>query len=320
MLRTAALVSLAALLAACSEDAPDPAESEAVETAAQAQDSPDAVAATPPETLAEAAAGAWRGDEARTRDPARNPVETLEFFGIDPSGTVVEVWPGGGWYTDILAPWIAAHGGTYVAAWPPVSSDNERAAAFQTRFLERFESPLYGAATLVPFGPDNVPLMEAGSADAILTFRNVHNWMSAGFAEAAFASFNTALKPGGVLGVVEHRLPASRVQDPRAATGYVQQDYVISLAEEAGFEFVASSEINANPADTADHPFGVWTLPPVGRTSEFGEPANPDFDTAPYDAIGESDRMTLLFRKPESAALEPDAEEAAEAEGDDADG
>ena len=309
MLRIVALAPFAALaLTACSGEPADPDDAQSAETAAEATETEGAdggVAAAPPQTLQEAVDGAWRGEQARSRDEFRNPVETLEVFDIDPSGTIVEIWPGGGWYADILAPWIEANGGTYVAAWPPLDPDNERALAFQERFLERFESELYGEATLVEFGAETGALMPEEPADAILTFRNVHNWMGAGFAEKAFADFYAALKPGGKLGVVEHRLPASRVQDPRAATGYVQQDYVISLAEEAGFELVASSEINANPADTADHPFGVWTLPPVSRTSDFGEPADPDFDTAPYDAIGESDRMTLLFRKPESVDAPP---------------
>ena len=313
MLRLALSASLAALaLTACSGEAPETDDSAAVEAAAGAAETEGAgeIATAPPQTLEAAVAGAWRGAPAMARDDWRNPAETLDFFGVDPSGVIVEIWPGGGWYADILAPWIEANGGTYVAAWPPVDPDNERAVAFRDRFLERFESDLYGEATLVPFGPETGALMNEEPADAVLTFRNVHNWMGAGFAEKVFADFYAALKPGGVLGVVEHRLPASRVQDPRAATGYVQQDYVISLAEEAGFEFVGSSEVNANPADTADHPFGVWTLPPVSRTSAFGEPADPDFDPAPYDAIGESDRMTLLFRKPEaeSGAPETDAE------------
>jgi predicted methyltransferase len=302
MLRTAAFVSFAVLLAACSQQAPEPSDPQAEDIEAPIDNSPEAgsVEASAPQTVAEAAAGPWRGEQASARDDERNPVETLEFFQIDPAGTIVEIWPGGGWYADILAPWIEANGGTYVAAWPPVDPSNERAVAFRERFLERFESPLYGEATLAPFGADTGALMAEGSADAILTFRNVHNWMGAGFAEKAFDDFYAALKPGGVLGVVEHRQPASLVQDPRAATGYVQQDYVVSLAREAGFELVSSAEINANPADTANHPFGVWTLPPVSRTSAFGQPANPDFDTAPYETIGESDRMTLLFRKPET--------------------
>ncbi|MEQ8403794.1 MAG: methyltransferase [Oceanicaulis sp.] len=306
MLRIAALAPFAALaLFACSEEASETeeaqsADAEAAETeGANGQAAEDGVAASPPQTLREAVDGVWRGDQARSRDGFRNPAATLEVFDIDPSGTIVEIWPGGGWYTDILAPWIEANGGTYVAAWPPVDPGNARALAFQERFLERFESDLYGEATLVEFGSETGALMNEERADAILTFRNVHNWMGGGFAEKAFADFYAALKPGGRLGVVEHRQPATQVQDPRAATGYVQQDYVISLAQEAGFELVAASEVNANPDDTADHPFGVWTLPPVSRTSDFGEPADPEFDTAPYDAIGESDRMTLLFRKPE---------------------
>jgi predicted methyltransferase len=299
---------LAAGLTACG--APDPAEpagdaGAATETVAQdeapAPDAPDVT------TLSGAIEAPWRDEAARSRDAARNPAETLDFFEVDPAGTVIEIWPGAGWYADILAPWVSANGGTYVAAWPPVAGDNERAARFRDRFAARFDGGARGAAQLVPFGPGQTALAEAGPADAILTFRNVHNFMAAGFAETAFESFFDALKPGGVLGVVEHRLPADRVQDPRAASGYVQQDYVITLAREAGFEFVAASEINANPADTADHPFGVWTLPPVARTSAFGEPADPAFDRSGYDAIGESDRMTLLFRRP-AAGSEDGAE------------
>jgi predicted methyltransferase len=203
---------------------------------------------------------------------------------------------------------VTANGGTYVAAWPPVAPGNTRAEAFRDRFVARIDALEPASAQLVAFGPDAIDLERAGPVDAILTFRNVHNFMAAGFAEPAFEAFFAALEPGGVLGVVEHRLPADRVQDPRAASGYVQQDYVIALAMEAGFEFVAASEINANPADNADHPFGVWTLPPVGRTSAFGEPANPEFDRAPYDAIGESDRMTLVFRKPQTAPAPGDDE------------
>lgn len=305
----ASAFAAALLLAACAEREPETDDPQAAERTAEAEATTGVepgVAATPPQTLEQAVDGAWRGARARSRDAFRNPAATLAFFGVDPSGTIIEIWPGGGWYADILAPWIEANGGTYIAAWPPVDPENARAKAFKERFLARFGTELYGEATVIEFGGAGA-LMNEEAADAILTFRNVHNWMGAGFAEKAFADFHAALKPGGVLGVVEHRLPASRVQDPRAATGYVQQDYVISLAEEAGFEFVASSEVNANPADTADHPFGVWTLPPVSRTSDFGEPADPDFDASPYDAIGESDRMTLLFRKPDMSPAEENA-------------
>ncbi len=289
---------LAAGLTACGAPDPDgPADSNAP-APDMAADETAAPEAPDVSTLSGAIEAPWRDEAARARDAARNPAETLDFFEIDPAGTIIEIWPGAGWYADILAPWVSANGGTYVAAWPPVAADNERAVQFRDRFAARFDGGARGAARLVTFGPGEIALAEAGPADAILTFRNVHNFMAAGFAETAFESFFDALRPGGVLGVVEHRLPADRVQDPRAASGYVQQDYVITLAREAGFEFVAASDINANPADTADHPFGVWTLPPVARTSGFGEPADPDFERSAYDAIGESDRMTLLFRKP----------------------
>ncbi|MCC5996316.1 MAG: class I SAM-dependent methyltransferase [Oceanicaulis sp.] len=294
-------LSAALGLAACgNDDAPAP-EAPAGDAAPEALDQ-DAPGSEPAEALdftrlSDVTAAPWRDGAARGRDAARNPADTLEFFEIDPASVIVEIWPGGGWYTDILAPWITAHGGRYIAAWPSVGPDNARAIALRERFAARFDDPAFGELTLAEFGPEGLSGVAPGSADAILTFRNVHNWMAGGFAETAFESFHTALKPGGLLGVVEHRLPANRVQDPRAASGYVQEDYVVALAAEAGFELVAASEINANPADTADHPFGVWTLPPVGRTSPLGEPHDPSFDRTPFEAIGESDRMTLLFRK-----------------------
>ncbi len=286
--------ALAILLAACGGDASDtaPAAEEAETEQTAAAELYDAT------TLTAAVEGPWRSEEARARDQFRHPVETLDFFQIDPGATVVEVWPGGGWYTDIIAPWVAANGGQYVAAWPPIDPGNEGAQAFQDRFMARFDEPIFGSAELVSFGPGVDGLGEPDSVDAIVTFRNVHSLMRRGFAEAGFEQFEEALRPGGVLGVVAHRQPAGAVQDPRASSGYAQQDYVIAMAEEAGLEFVGSSEVNANPMDTADHPFGVWTLPPVLRTAAVGEPANPEFDSAPYRAIGESDRMTLLFRKP----------------------
>ena len=298
-------IALSVIPAACG--APDEKASQTGETTRDAQTAPEAAEPAGPtvDTLTGAVEAPWRDAAARARDSHRNPVETLDFFDIDPSGVVIEIWPGAGWYADILAPWVSANGGTYIAAWPPVGEDDAGARRFRERFIARFDGGARGQAQLVDFGPGAADLGRAGPADAIVTFRNVHNFMAAGFAETAFESFHAALKPGGVLGVVEHRLPADRVQDPRAASGYVQQDFVIALAAEAGFEFVSASEINANPADTADHPFGVWTLPPVARTSPLGEPAAADFDRSAYDAIGESDRMTLLFRKPVDADAEP---------------
>lgn len=294
-------------LAACGGEAPDPEAPAVPESASDAGETApqDAPGSEPAESLdftrlGDVTAAPWRDAAARARDAARNPVDTLEFFTIDPSSTIVEIWPGGGWYTDILAPWIAAHDGRYMAAWTAVEPDDPGALALRERFAARFENPAFGDPNLCAFGPEGFTGLEPGSADAIVTFRNTHNWMAGGFVEEAFEAMFEALKPGGLLGVVEHRLSASRVQDPRAASGYVQEDYVVALAVEAGFELVAASEVNANAADTADHPFGVWTLPPVSRTSPLGEPHDPAFDRTPFEDIGESDRMTLLFRKPEA--------------------
>jgi len=215
------------------------------------------------------------------RDAERHPYETLSFFGIKPGDTVVELAPGGGWYTEILAPYLRERGQLYAA-------DGGSA-----RFKAKMESMgVYGKVTLTSFNPakGQFDIAPAGSADAVLTFRNVHNWMNGGTAQAVFDAAFKALKPGGVLGVEEHRLPASRAQDPKAGTGYVHEAVVIKFAENAGFKLAGRSEVNANPKDTADHPEGVWTLPPTYALK--------DKDRAKYQAIGESDRMTLKFVKP----------------------
>lgn len=238
-------------------------------------------------------------DESRgknlARNDSRNPVETLEFFGLEPGMNVVEIWPGGGWYSSILAPYATATEGTYTAALFPETSDYAKRG--NASFRENFPT-----AQTVTFGKE-VPFQNAdGSAiqaDMIVTFRNTHSWMGGAYADQAMKDFYAALKPGGTLGLVQHRLPATAEQDPRARSGYVQEDYVIMLAKEAGFEFVGKSDANANPKDTADHPFGVWTLPPVNRRAKRGEEPAADFDGTPFEAIGESDRMTLKFRKPE---------------------
>ncbi|MBR9824378.1 MAG: class I SAM-dependent methyltransferase [Alphaproteobacteria bacterium] len=299
----------AATLAACSggepaeteANTPAPTETAAQDTGATEQAAPETVM-NGVATLADAVAGSWRSEDRSVRDTWRNPVETLEFFQIDPSSTVIEISPGGGWYTDILAPWIAGNGGTYIAAHFSADSTSEYRQRSRNGFIERYaDTQRFGEVVMTGFDQESGPLVEAGTADAVLSFRNVHNWMGGSYAEKAFADFYAALRPGGLLGIVEHRLPSTREQDPRAQSGYVQEDYVIALAAEAGFELVERSEINANPADTADHPFGVWTLPPVRRSAGRGEEQAADFDRAGYDAIGESDRMTLLFRKPESA-------------------
>ena len=242
--------------------------------------------------LAKPIVGAHRAANNRQRDAYRHPRKTLEFFGIRDSMTVVEIWPGGkGWYTEILAPLLGKNGKLYAAHFSPDSQ-----VAFFTSSLKQFKKKLAGnptvyekvaLTTLQP--PAQLKIAPKGTVDMVLTFRNLHNWMEEGSAEVAMSAMHRALKPGGILGIVQHRQDASIQQDPGAASGYVRQDYVIALAEAAGFTLVASSEINVNSKDTKDHPEGVWTLPP---TYELG-----DENRDKYQAIGESDRMTLKFVK-----------------------
>jgi predicted methyltransferase len=255
----------------------------------------------PPRTIPEAVAGPWRSISDRARDPWRHPTESLTFWGLKPGATVVEFWPGSGWYTEILAPYLAATGGKLYAAHlqpgdPPDPSASQMVEAFRAKYGEK--SKLYGQVEVTAFGPTSGPVAPAGSADLVLFLRNLHNWMAAGAAEKAFRDAFLALKPGGALGVEEHRAAPGGVPDLLAESGYVDQAYAIRLAQEAGFQLAAASEINANPKDTKDHPFGVWTLPPVRRSSPRGQAPNPAFDHTKYDAIGESDRMTLKFVKP----------------------
>jgi predicted methyltransferase len=235
------------------------------------------------------------------RDKYRHPEQTIEFFGIKPDATVIEIWPGQGWYTSILGPYLKSGGGHLVAANFDTSTTNSDLVqkvvdSFKDKFSAQPE--IYGDVKVVPFGPRSGAMVADGTADAVLTFRNIHNWMAQGWSDKAFNDFYRALKPGGILGIEEHRADDDTPQDPMAADGYVRQDYVISLAKDAGFELVDISEINANVKDTKDHPYGVWTLPPVLRTAPMGQSANPRFDSSRYNTIGESDRMTLLFRKP----------------------
>jgi predicted methyltransferase len=251
-------------------------------------------------TLQDAVAGEWRPATDKARDPWRHPVETLEFWGLKPGQTVVEFWPGAGWYTDILAPYLAANKGKLIAAnlEPADPASTEIVEAYRARLEAK--PKIYGDVEITAFGPTSGPVAPAGGADLVLFLRNLHNWMAAGIAEKAFRDAFAALKPGGVLGIEEHRAAPGGVQDVLAADGYVQEAYVVRLAQEAGFVLDKTSEINANASDTRDHPFGVWTLPPVRLTAPRGEPADPNFDRAPYDAIGESDRMTLRLVKPAS--------------------
>ena len=244
-----------------------------------------------------ALAGAWRTEQAK-RDSSRHPKETLAFFGLAPGQSVVEVFPGGGgWYTGVLAPYIKQAGGTYTAAVFEAAM-GERYVAANERFLTKFaDKEIFGDINTVELGASSAAMGDS-SVDLILSFRNVHSWMGRGYADKAFSDFYAALKPGGILGVVEHRLPESAEQDPKAGTGYVQVSYTKALAKAAGFEFVGASEVNANAKDTANHPYGVWTLPPVSRTPKEGDEKAESFDAGKYLAIGESDRYTLKFRKP----------------------
>jgi predicted methyltransferase len=228
------------------------------------------------------------------RDEARHPLEELTFFGVTPQSTVVEIWPGGGYWTEVLAPLLHDHGGYYVALQGKGGSEAADAEGEKLNVLFRSkveaDTATYGKLTPTVFGAGQGEIAPPGSADFVLSFRNLHNWMKDGFASEAFAAFYLALKPGGVLGLEEHRGQRDTPQDPKAEDGYVRQDYSIALAEKAGFEFAGSSEVNANLKDTANWPKGVWTLPPTLRLG--------DQDRAKYEAIGEADNFVLKFRKP----------------------
>lgn len=237
--------------------------------------------------LASAVASPARTPANVERDGYRNPAQTLAFFGVEPTDTVVEIFPGRGWYSEILIPYVGRGGGTYYAAAPQRGLEGFRTFAATN-------PQLYGTARTAVFpvrtaGEQGVP---AGSADVVLTFRNVHNWLMGDepYADLAFRQMYDMLKPGGTLGVVDHRLPESADSARERTSGYLKTSTVRRLAEQAGFRFVSASEVNANPRDTADHPEGVWTLPPTLRLG--------DRDRANYVAIGESDRMTLKFVKP----------------------
>ncbi|RUO69025.1 methyltransferase [Pseudidiomarina salinarum] len=247
-------------------------------------------------TLGEAQNHPARSTSNKLRDEFRNPVETLQFFGIEPDMTVVEIWPGSGWYTEILAPYLQAQGQLYAAHFPASDTRSYYAKSRQD-FAERLSNdPYFSDVILTEFAPlADSDIAPPASADMVLTFRNLHNWYMAHGeegVEGAFSDFYEALKPGGVLGVVDHRLPEDRPDEDMASTGYMKESWVIEQAEQAGFVLDASSDVNANPDDTADHPRGVWTLPPTLRLGED----NRDY----YVGIGESDRFTLRFVKPET--------------------
>jgi predicted methyltransferase len=242
--------------------------------------------------LAPILAGDHRSAENRARDKYRHPVETLGFFGLQPDTAVVEIWPGGGWYTEIIAPYVREKGKFVAAGFDPESEIEfirQGVVRYQAKLAEHPEQyDRVEQAILMP--PDKLDFVPPESVDLILTFRSIHNWLPRGNEDEILAAMFKALKPGGVLGVVEHRGIPSVPQDPEAKTGYVNQEYAVELIEKAGFVLNGSSEINANPADSKDHPEGVWTLPPTLRLKEQ--------DREIYLGIGESDRFTLRFVKP----------------------
>ena len=246
--------------------------------------------ATHASAIDKAVAGMHREKNSK-RDIYRHPSQTLEFFQVNESQTIIEISPGGGgWYTEILAPLVKEKGSFSAAQYSPDTSSAYRKRT-NTRFAAKLEAnpELYGKVKMAIFStPDNFQLGEPGSADRVLTFRNLHNWKGGKEEEvlAIFKAFYTVLKTGGKLGLTDHRLPEDRT---KGTNGYVKQSYAIKMAEAAGFTLEASSDINANPKDTIDHPEGVWTLPPSYALG--------DVDKEKYKAIGESNRMTLLFVK-----------------------
>jgi predicted methyltransferase len=288
-------LALLALVATPLCAAPKPTAKTASKKAAPAKDAAavrNRAAADP--AIAAAVADPTRKPDNSARDKYRHPAQTLSFFGLKPDMTVIEMLPGGGWYSEILAPYLAADG-HYVAAVPPGKSTD----SFQA--LLASDTARYGKVQVVPFTEGQLTdFTPPGTADLVLTFRNIHNLLGSpdqpgdGDAPQTFADWYRALKPGGVLGIEEHRLPEQMDVAREKTTGYVKRSTVIRLAMAAGFQLVAASDVNANPKDDHDHPKGVWTLPP---TYELG-----DTDKAKYAAIGESDRMTLKFVKPDPNA------------------
>jgi len=240
--------------------------------------------------LATAIAGKWRSPEFVARDAVRHPQQELEFFGIKPTMTVIEINPGAGYWTEILAPYLKNKGTLYTTVAPKALGERAIKSAADWQAKLDAKSDVFGKVKTAEFGRGVTAMVPDGSADMVVTFRNVHNWMAQGTAEDAFALFFKALKPGGILGVEEHRGRADQPQDPKAASGYVREDYAIGLAEKVGFKLVGKSEILANPKDTKDYPAGVWTLPPTLQLK--------DQDKEKYLAIGEADNFVLKFEKP----------------------
>jgi predicted methyltransferase len=277
-----ATLAAAALVAGCGAQPVAPSSG-----AAPATDSASLAA------IDRALAGDHRSDANRARDAWRHPKETLAYFGLRQDMTVMEVWPGGGgWYTEILAPVLRERGRYIAASWDPKSESKyvqDNMKAFAAKLAARPD--LYDRVRITALqDPNELRPVDPGTVDMVLTFRNLHNWMSREAADKMLAAMYASLKPGGILGMVEHRGAPGQPQDPLAKSGYVRTDHAVALARKAGFELVGESEVNANPKDTKDHPNGVWSLPPTFRGG--------DADRAKFAAIGESDRFTLRFRKP----------------------
>jgi len=242
--------------------------------------------------LASIVAGKHRSEESSARDQYRHPIETLNFFGIKDTMTVIEITPGGGWYTEILAPFLKDNGLYIAAGYDPQSEKNyfkNKAIQFQSKLDANPE--VYGKTqTSIMQAPDKLNFAKADSADMILSFRNTHNWHRSGSSEAVYTAIFKALKPGGVFGLVQHRAGHHFPLDTSGKMGYLKQSEIAKLAKKVGFKLVERSDINANPNDKRDYEKGVWTLPPSYRLK--------DQDREKYKAIGESDRMTLKFVKP----------------------
>jgi predicted methyltransferase len=299
MNRTLLLAVLVVALAACQQQAPPVAQAPA---SAPAPVPAAALAPTFGDKIDAALAGAWRSDANKARDQYRHPRETLEFFGLHANMIVVEISPGAGWYTEVLGPVYAEQGKLVAAIWDDSAPDAPKYFKVNNDLLRgkvAAHPDMLGKVVLRTFDTKAPSFGPSDTADAVVTFRNVHNWTNDGMAEAYFKALHDVLKPGGILGIEEHRANPGTDAATSAKNGYVSEEYVIKLATDAGFALAAKSEINANPKDTKDHPEGVWTLPPTLALKEQ--------DRDKYVAIGESDRMTLKFVKADKpgAAAEP---------------
>lgn len=285
------------LLAACSDGQAPQDSAQATSPGEVSQETSPTSGGLEQLSFASILAGDHRSDKNRARDAFRHPQQTLEFLGLRPDMTVVEIWPGGGWYMEVVAPYLRVEGTYYAAGF-----DQDAEAEYYQRAIKGLSDKLaarpdlYSQVVVTELAEGKLEIAPNGSADMVLTFRNVHNWLDDGdFAAQAFGAMYQALKPGGVLGVIEHRGDPDRPQDPDGKSGYVTEKLVIDLAEAAGFQLADRSEINANPKDTKDYSRGVWTLPPTLTRG--------DKKRDKYLAIGESDRMTLKFVRPVESGM-----------------